>query len=79
MLEFSQTAHNFFTILSLHKEDNISVEMSLSRQYAALVCKTAFMETQRKGTGDIVKSDQKLARRVCIWCYISQKRLVIFS
>ena len=37
MLYFSKTAQNFFTILSLNIEDNISFQMSLGSHLAALV------------------------------------------
>ena len=40
MLYFSKTARNLFIILSLHKVDNISFQMSLSSHLAALVWQT---------------------------------------
>ena len=38
MLYFSETARNFFMILSVGKVDNISFHMNLVSQLAALVC-----------------------------------------
>ena len=40
MLYFSKTARNFLTILTLHKVDNISFQMSLGSHLAALVWQT---------------------------------------
>ena len=40
MLYFSKTASNFLTILTLHKVDNISFQMSLGSHLAALVWQT---------------------------------------
>ena len=40
MLYFSKTARNFLTILTLHKVDNISFQMSLGSYLAALVWQT---------------------------------------
>ena len=60
MLYFSKTACKFFTMLSLHKEDNISLQMSLDSHLAALLYKLAFIETKREGRGDMAKSGQRL-------------------
>ena len=38
MLHFSKTARNFFIILSLRQVNNISFQMNLVSQLAALVC-----------------------------------------
>ena len=40
MLYFSKTARNFFMILSVGKEDNISFHMNIVSQLAALVCQS---------------------------------------
>ena len=80
MIYFSKTARNFFTTYVLPKVDNISFHLNLISQLAALVCSIGVH-------GNIGKSKQSfiaIYRQEHAWedylrCYISPKRLEIFS
>ena len=80
MIYFSKTARIFFTTHSMPKVDNISFHLNLYNQLAALVSTIGVH-------GNIGNSKQlfiAIYRQEHAWedylrCYISQKRLEIFS
>ena len=79
MTYFSQTARNFFTIHSLPKDDNISLNLNLVSQLAALVCTIGV----HGNIGNSKQSFIAIYRQENAWedylrCYISPKRLGIF-
>ena len=77
---FTKTARNFFTIHSLPKVDNISFHLNLVSQLAALVCTIGV----HGNIGNSKQSFIAIYRQEHAWedylrCYISPKRLEIFS
>ena len=81
MLYFSKTARNFFKILCLHKVDKISFQMSLGSQLAALIWQTDVHRNIATGKEVILRNRIRSSHytTIYLWCYISQKRLVICS
>ena len=80
MIYFSKTARNFFTIYFLPKVDNTSFHLNLVSQMAALVCSIGV----HGNIGNSKQSFIAIYRQVhasedYLRCYISPKRLEIFS
>ena len=65
--------------LSLRQEDHIFFYMILVSQFAALVCQPGVHRNIKNKSGDLAKFWQKLPGHDYLRCYISPKRLEIFS